>query len=427
MIKKISNLFKSDFGKNILTLGSGTVIAQIVPFLFYPIIARIFTPVDMGFLATITAIFAPIAIVASGKYELGILVAKTKKDAAHLAVLALVLSFCISIFIYIVLQLFFLDLLSEKLHEPNLTKWLFICPVAAFSVSIFTIYNEWCVKNGYFKRLSTNKITNSTAIVFGKLFLGVVKIFSQGLVIGDLIGRVFSAGACIFKALQKDFHSFKDISFVRMKQLAKEFIEFPKFILPARLLQELGKQMPIFFIGFYFSSTEVGYFSMAILVLYSPVSMISSAIRDVFRQRANEYYQKSGSCRSFYLKNLKTLSIVAVLGSVVLIFCLPFIFSIFVGSQWDTAAYYAQILTIPTFLSFVSVPLFDVIIITNKLKYNFLWHLFYVILSCIGLWLGFTLYHNVAVAIIFLAIGTSVAHLLSIGLSFRFSKGIKKQ
>ena len=424
MIKKITNLFKSDFGKNILTLGSGTVLAQIVPFLFYPIIARIFTPAEMGFLATITAIFVLIAIVASGKYELGILVAKTKKDAAHLAVLSVLLSFCISIFIYIVLQLFFLDILSEKLHEPNLTKWLFICPVAAFSVSVFTIYNEWCVKNGYFKRLSVNKITNSIFIVSGKLFLGIVKIFSQGLVIGDVTGRVFSAGACIFKALQKDFHAFKEISFVRMKQLAKEFIEFPKFILPARLLNELGKQLPIFFLGFYFSSTEVGYYAMATLVLYSPVVMISSAIRDVFRQRANEYYQKSGSCRRFYLKNLKTLSIVAVLGSVTLIFCLPFIFSIFVGNQWDTAAYYAQILTIPTFLSFISAPLFDVIIIANKLKYNFLWHLFYVLIACVGLWIGAFFYHDVVIAILFLAIGTSLAHLLSIFLSFHFSKGV---
>jgi O-antigen/teichoic acid export membrane protein len=424
LIKKISNLlYKSEFGKNILTLGSGTVLAQIIPFLFYPIIARIFTPAEVGLLATITAIFVLLSNFATGRYELGILVTKTKEDAAHLAILAIALSFVVIIFIYIVLQLFFVDMLSERLHEPQLHKWLFICPVAALALIIYNTYNEWCVRNGYFKRLSVNKITNSTAITAGKLLLGVVKIFSQGLVVGDLLGRIFSAGACIFKALQKDAAAFKEISVKRIKQLAREFAEFPKFIMPGRLLNEIGKQLPVFFLGFYFSSVEVGYFSMSVLVLYAPISMIAFAIRDVVRQRANEDYKNSGSCRIFYNKIFKILSVIAIFGSIVLILCLPFIFSIFVGKQWDTAAYYAQILTIPTLLSFVSIPLFDVLIITNKLKINFLWQIYYVVIIFLSLWIGCTFYDNIVTALYLFAGARSSAYLLSILLSWYYSKG----
>jgi O-antigen/teichoic acid export membrane protein len=94
-MKKIIQLlpFRSEFGKNILTLSSGTAFAQVIPFLFYPIIARIFTPAEFGLLATLTALITIMAEFSSGKYELGILIAKTKQDAANLAGLALFASF----------------------------------------------------------------------------------------------------------------------------------------------------------------------------------------------------------------------------------------------------------------------------------------------------------------------------------------------
>ena len=413
----------SEFGKNILTLGSGTALAQVIPFLFYPVIARIFTPAEFGLLATLTAIIAIISELSSGKYELGILVAKTKQDAANLAGLVLCLSFIVLAVIYLILQLFFADFLSQALHEPQLKKWLFICPISAFSIIIYNTYNEWCVKNGYFKKLAINKITNASAITLSELFLGVVKIFSQGLVIGDMIGRIFSAGVCVFKAFQKDIAAFKETSVIQIKKLAKEFVEFPKYIMPGRLLNEIGKRFPVFFLGFYFNSVEVGFFAMTTLVLYSPISMISFAIRDVFRQRANEEFKNTGNCRIIYMKVFKILSVVAFLGIPLLIVLLPTIFSLFLGKQWNTAAYYAQIFTIPTLLSFVSIPFFDVLIIANKLKFNLLWQAYYLIVTFLSLWLGCVFYNDVAIAICFLAIGKSSAYLLSIILSYHYAKG----
>jgi O-antigen/teichoic acid export membrane protein len=279
------------------------------------------------------------------------------------------------------------------------------------------------VRNGYFKKLAANKITNSTAITTGKLILGFVKIVPQGLVFGDLIGRIFSAGACIFRALQSDAAAFKEVTVVRIKTLVKEFAEFHKFIMPGMLLIEIGKYLPVFFLGYYFSSVEVGYYSMTLLVLFAPMSMISFAIRDVFRQRANEDFKKTGSCHTFYMKIFKILALIAVLGSVVLIVCLPFIFSIFVGKQWNTAAFYAQILVIPSLLTFVATPLFDVLIIVNKLKINLLWQIYYTAITLLSLWIGCAIYHDVVIALYCFAIGRSTAYLLSILLSYYYSKG----
>ena len=420
--KKIT---RSEFGKNLITLGSGTALAQIIPFLFYPIIARIFTPAEFGLLATLTAITTIITEFSSGKYELGILVAKTKKDAVNLIGLTIFLSFFMVTIIYLILQLFFIDFLSQTLHEMELKKWLFICPVTAFFIIIYTTYNEWCVRNGYFKNLAVNKITNASAITLSKLFLGVFKFFSQGLVAGDVIGRGISAGTCIFRAIQKDITAFKEISIKQIKIIAKEFSAFPTFIMPGRLLNIIGQQLPVLFLGYYFNAVEVGYLSMTMLVFSVPVNVIALAVRDVFRQRANEEFKNAGNCRIIYMKVFKTLSIIAFIGIILSVLLLPVVFSIFLGEQWTTAAFYAQILAIPTLLSFVADPLSDLLIIANKLKVNFLWQIYYAVITGLSLWLGCVLYHDVIITLCFFAIGRSSAYILNILLSHHYATKYK--
>jgi len=105
--------------------------------LFYPVIARVFTPQEFGLLATLTAIFTIMSNFASGRYELGVLVAKSKQDAVNLIGVVIVLCFVVLTVIYLILQLFFADILSETLHEPQLKKWLFICPLSAFALIVF--------------------------------------------------------------------------------------------------------------------------------------------------------------------------------------------------------------------------------------------------------------------------------------------------
>ena len=76
MIRQIREKLKgSEFIKNSLTLSGGVAIAQVLPFLFYPVLGRIFTPAEFGLLAVITSIVSVLAVVGSGKYEGGILVA----------------------------------------------------------------------------------------------------------------------------------------------------------------------------------------------------------------------------------------------------------------------------------------------------------------------------------------------------------------
>ena len=413
---------KSKFARNAFTLTIGTSIAQFLPMLFYPILGRIYSPEEFGLLATLISITSILAVLASAKYEDSILIARTNNDAANIISLVILLSLS-----FLLISAILLQLVGKKmelwLNEPNLNKWLFICSLSAFSIIVFRCYNEWCVRNQYFKSLSWNKIVNSAAITLGKLFFGFVNLFSAGLVVGDLLGRIISAGSCFIRGYKQDKSEFYDLSLYKMQLLAKQFKKFPIYILPAELLSTIGGSLPVFMIGAYFNSAEVGYYAMTMNLLSIPISVISRALRDVFRQRANEEYIKTGKCVILYLKLFRILLISSTIGSLIIVFVLPTIFIIVLGGQWRSAGEYSQILLPMMAIDFISISLSGILLVTQKMKIEFFWQLYYFGITITSLLVGALVFQDIRACLISFSIGRSTAYLLYIYLSYKYSKG----
>lgn len=418
---------KSEFAKNTFTLTLGTSIAQFFPLIFYPILGRIFSPEDFGLLATLTSITGILAVLATGKYDQGILITDSKKEAANLVGLTLLLSLLVLTISFIVL-LFFSSHFADWFNEPELSKWLWIPPLNAFVIIIFNSFNEWCVRHKYFTTLSWNKITNSASHTLGKLFFGFVRVSANGLVVGDLLGRTFSAGTCVYRAWKIDGSVFSKISLKQFKALSKKYIDFPKYMLPDQLINTIGVAIPILFIGIYFNSTEVGYYSMTMQILSLPISLISRAVRDVFRQRANEDFVKHGSCISIYKKLLVRLSLLGLFGTFVIISFLPSVFGFVLGQQWEIAGQYSQILLPMMSLSFISMSLSGVFVVVRKMNISLLWQIYYTAITVISLLVGFYIYKTMLGTLLCFAVGRGSAYLLYIFLSYKYSKvNIKKQ
>jgi O-antigen/teichoic acid export membrane protein len=421
-ILKTLSIFKGEFAQNAFILTFGTAIAQIFPLIFYPVLSRIYAPEEFGLLAIVTSITSILAVISTGKYESSILIAGKKKDAANIIIGILIISFIFLSISFVILQILSTQL-SLLFNEKTLKKWLYVCPLAAFSIVIFDCYNEWCVRNKRFKTLSGNKVTNSSAITIAKMLFGIGKVSENGLIMGDLIGRAISSFGCVASAIRNDRSDFTDISITRIKTLFNQFAEFPKFTMPAQLLNTLGISIPVFFIGVYFDNTELGYYAMTMAVLSVPVSVISNAVRDVFRQRANEEYNNSGSCIKIFSKVFFRLVVFALAGCFLIIFFLPSIFSIILGEPWRIAGEYSQILCPMVAFSFVSTSLGGVLIIAKKMKIGLYWQIYYVTITILALTVGSLLFHNIKITLLLFALGRISAYSLDIILSYKYAKG----
>lgn len=413
----------TDFVKNSLLLSSGVGIAQVLPLVFYPILGRIFAVDEFGLLATLTAITSILVVVSTGKYEGGILIADNKREAAALAVLSLLLAGVFLIVSYLVMQLLMAGALCRWLNEPGLYKWLFICPLSAFSIVVFNVYNEWCVREKYFKALSVNKIVNSGAIVLGKLLCGLAKVVPQGLVVGDTAGRMVTAVVCWWRALRLDSAWFQQVTWADIKTGARRYIEFPKYNMPGQLLNAVGMQAPLLLIAAFFNKTEVGYFSMAMAVFAIPITVISGALRDVFRQRANEDYKATGSCRQVYKKLVIPLSASALLALLAFVWFLPWLTTLFLGNQWLVTGHYAQYLAPAMALSFVANSMSGVFIVAEKLRALFYWQVYYVVSTLVAVIVGGYFCKSMTATVLLFSVLRGSAYLLSIIMTYIISKG----
>lgn len=424
MIRQLRTRFvSSDFIKNSLTLSGGVAIAQVLPFLFYPVLGRIYTPAQFGLLAVITSIVSVLSVGGSGKFESGILVAKDKEEAAHLAALSLLTGAVVMAVLWPVVQIFFGEALSSWMGEPELERWLFVCPISAFSIIVFNTYNEWCVREKIFKALSVNKMVNAGATTLGKVFLGFVRLVSQGLVMGDMAGRIISALGCFFRALHRDGSTFRKVRLRGMMQSAVKYKEFPLYTMPGRLLNTLGQSMPVILLTAFFSGEEAGFFSMAMMVFVLPITVIGNTLGDVYRQRANEEYQSTGCCLRSYDKLLKTTVVMGVGALAVLVWFLPWLMKVILGSEWYVAGQYAQILAPAMVLSFIANPMSGLFIVANRLRQFFFWQLLYALSAIVSIWIGHEAFGSIRGTLIMFSVMMGMVYLTSILMTRHFAKG----
>lgn len=424
MLKRLLHrLGSSEFIKNSLTLSGGVAIAQVLPFLFYPVLGRIYSPAQFGLLAVITSIVSVLAVVGSGKYESGILVAKDKEEAAHLAALSVLLGFVVMAVVWPVVQILLGGSLAQWLKEPELQKWLFVCPISSFSIIVFNVYNEWCVREKYFKTLSVNKMVNAGATTLGKVFLGFVRLVSQGLVVGDMAGRVVSAAGCVIRAFRSDGKVFLKVRMRGIVQSAVQYKEFPLYTMPGRLLNTLGQSMPVLLLTAFFNSDQAGFFSMAMMVFVLPVSVIGNTLGDVYRQRANEEYSAHGHCRQSYDKLLRLTATMGISALLLIVWFLPWLMQVVLGSEWYTAGRFAQILAPAMVLSFIANPMSGLFIVANKLRHFFYWQVMYVVASVVSILLGHLLFGTIEATLILYAVMMGCVYLTSILMTRRFAKG----
>ena len=390
---KLDKYLTSSYVRNFLLLSSGTFLAQLVPVIFYPIVSRLFTPADFGILAAINSIATIVATIATGKYETGILIAKSDGAASNIWGLVMSLSILL-LSVQLCIFYIFVDFFARLLNNPGIVHYFYIPFISAFAIIIYQSYNEWCVRNKYFKNLSFNKIVNSSSVSAIETIMGLTKVLGGGgLIVGDLVGRLISAFSCLYHGLKKDGNLIRYVSLKRMLLYAKRYIDCPKYVMPGQLLNTLGVAMPVFVIGAFFSQQEVGFFSMANMVILLPASVISLAMRDVFRQKANDDFIKKA----------------------------PVLFKFVLGEPWMEAGIYARILIPVVAISFISDVLGATFIVAEKMKYVLYWQIFYFVMTLIPLFIG-GYCKNIYLLLYLFMICRACAYIVNMFLSYHFAK-----
>jgi len=342
---------KSEFSRNILTLMTGTTIAQAIPISISPILTRIYTPEDFGVFALYASITMIFGVVVTGRYELALMLPEKDEDAINIFALGFILTVLISL-VLLVIVLIFNENIVRLLKNSEIEIWLYFAPISVFLIGMFNLLNYFNNRKKHYKDIAKATVIKSIILSIIQLTIGFIKTGAAGLVTGQIISQIFS-NIKLAKNIYKDKKLISSINKEDMLKLGKRYIKFPKFSMLAELINSLSYNLLTILISLFFSIKVLGYYSLVYKILSLPSSLIGNSISQVYYQEASKELRNSYkiiiSFNHVFLKLLVSIPIF-----IVLYFIIEDAFIIVFGNDWSESGIYAKILLPLFFIRFIS-------------------------------------------------------------------------
>ncbi len=345
---------KSEFSRNVLTLMTGTTIAQAIPIGISPILTRIYSPEDFGLFALFLAITNIIGSVANGRYELAIMLPKKDEDAINTAALGFSISSILSLLI-LILVVIFNDFFVYLIGNEEIGFWLYFFPITVFLLGLWNVLNYYNNRKKKYKDLRNAHIIRSIVLASTHLIIGFLKSGVTGLISGEILSKVF-ANTRLLKNILKNKLLISKITKGKMVSMAKRYKNFPMISLPSSFANELYANLFSVLLSSLYNVTLLGHYYMAQRILGLPSALLGVSIGQVFFQSAVKEKEKTGQARVIFKSTVKKLFLIALPFFAALFFIVEDLFAFVFGENWRVAGTYSQILIPIFFVRLISMP-----------------------------------------------------------------------
>ncbi len=419
MNKIINRLKQSSYLLHIVTLLTGTLMAQAIMLLFIPILTRIYNPSEFGIYSLFFAIASMVGMVSSLSYEQAIMLPKSDRDAQVLVFLSTIITIIVTIILAIVIYIF-----KEFFIEyfKNRTYMLWLLPFATFSIGLLQVFDAYSTRKEFYRKIATTKMGASIATV--TIQSGSRYIFKlNGLVVGKMLSDIFALFLLISFHIKKQTLRLKYLSKRRLKANIKRHENFPKYQMASNLTNSISQNIPLFMFSALFSPAISGFYALTYRVMQVPMILISSSTRSVYYQKASKMYANREDIYPLYKKTTLGLIKIFIAPLIIIIFFGKEIFSFIFGNEWIESGLIAQISVIWFMFSFISPPTTVMFNILSLQRVRLIVQITTLFLRALTIYIGYYFYDSYIISLIlFITIG--VIH--NIGVMIYIYSKIKK-
>ncbi len=354
---------KSEFSRNVLTLMTGTTIAQAIPIAISPILTRIYTPEDFGMFALYMSIASILSVIATGRYELAIMLPKKDEDAVNIVALSIIISFFVSFIAFLIVYIFNAQITS-LLGNQDISNWLYFIPVTVLLTGVYQSFNYWSNRKKQYKRLANNRVIRSGTTATTNLGMGFGGFGSSGLILGGVLGQGVATSALGRMVWREDKGLLENISKLKMFAMMRKYKKLPMFNLPNAVIDGFRLSGISILIAKFFTTATLGQFALAWKMVQTPMSLIGSSLSQVF-------FQKISSANKSDLNSLVKIfiikaSLIALPIFLIIYFFAVDIFIVIFGENWKLAGEIASVMTPWLFLNFITSPISTLFIVLNR-------------------------------------------------------------
>ena len=343
------------FAQSVVTLASGTAIAQFLLVLAMPVLTRLYTPADYGALAVYSSTLTVLLVLSSLRYELAIPLPEDEEVAASLLALTFVLLAVMTALVSLLVWLAG-DAFIAAVNVPALRPYRWLIPLGFIGAGTYQALLYWAIRRREFGRVAHTKLRQGVGQVVSQVGLGLARFGAPGLLIGDVIGRVAGGGGLALLALRERPHA--RVTRASLLAVAVRYRRFPLLTTWSGLLNIGSLQLPSILFSASFGAAAAGLYALSYKMLVLPTMLVAQAVGQVFLSRAAAVVREPVRLRRLTERTALVLFAggLPVFGALAL--GGPDLFATVMGHQWEQAGRYAQVLA----------PWFAVWLVSNPLS-----------------------------------------------------------
>ena len=351
-------------------LGVGMLVAQVISFGISPVLTRLYVPQGFGILAVFMSVVNIIGVIATGRYELAVMLPADDEEATNIVQLSIFTLMLTTLFIWGVLFIGVKTL-------PFIRRWQFpnamihLIPVGIFSLGVYNTYSYMTLRRKYIKQLSISHVVRSSMTAATQTVGGLCR-FVMGLPIGVAIGYFI---ATLYLRRSINPHMRFKIKLHNMKGLAKRYRKFPTYSTASILLNTVARESPSILLAYLWGAQVAGFYYLGQRVIGMPLTLACSTVGRIFLQRAAEERRTSGAATRSLRETLRFVGLLSVIPFPLLMIFAPRFFVVVFGTEWYTAGIFARVLVPLWWIRFIVVPVTTVFEVFQRQEITTVWNL----------------------------------------------------
>jgi len=375
MIKGLIQRFsKAGLLRNSTTLIVGTILAQLIPILFQPLLRRMYSPEEFGTAALFVTAVGMLVALANFKYESAVVLPEKDEDAQYLIGGGVLISLLFATVVWIFIFLFEANIGHYFQLKQSEVTYLFLIPLSVFFVSSYQCFNFYLIRKKAYKASARNKVYRRGSEAAVQSTTGWLHN-NQGLLLGSLIGDFVNFIGAFIQIKHQGFRIQKD--FHQLKCILKQYWQFPVYHAFPSFLNTISLTLPVFIVHAAFGKAETGQFDLSRLVLSLPMALISTALSQVYLQHQAEKIRNKQSVASDFWSVSKALFWMSIpLALILFLFATP-LFSFIFGSQWALAGKLTAVLIFGQAIKFIVSPMSSTLVALKEVRFSAIWQLLY--------------------------------------------------
>lgn len=260
---------------------TGTALAQALPLLAAPLLARLYSPEAFGLQTLFMGVAASLAVLATCRMDLALLLPERESELS-----AIVGFIAITTLIASVLTYFMIPALELIISRDIPRSWQLLLPSMIILISLYQTAVGLASRRREFRMIASASVFNQAFYVFSALSIGLVNSLVAGLVFAKLIGQAVAALFMSPLVLGSVVVAIRGFSISSTTMVALKYRQFLIFNTPYSLVGSVARDAPVYIFAAFSAIGAAGFFGLARMVLLAPTLLISNAFSLVFYREA---------------------------------------------------------------------------------------------------------------------------------------------